>query len=116
MAFELHYYQTEAHERPFVAWLEALHDRQARARIEARLARVAVGNFGDRRAVGESVFELRIDWGPGYRIYFAQVGQLLVLLLCGGDKRSQQEDIDRAKAYFKDFKRRTAQTGPRRRG
>jgi putative addiction module killer protein len=116
MAFELYYYQTEARERPFVAWLEALHDRQARARIEARLARVAVGNFGDRRAVGEGVLELRINWGPGYRIYLAQVGQLLVLLLCGGDKRSQQEDIENAKAYFKDFKRRTTQRGPRRRG
>lgn len=115
MPFELRYYQTETQERPFVAWLEALHDRQARARIEARLARVAVGNFGDRRAAGEGVLELRIDWGPGYRIYFAQVGQLLVLLLCGGDKRSQQEDIDRAKAYFEDFKRRTPQEDPRRR-
>ncbi|HUK05634.1 MAG TPA: type II toxin-antitoxin system RelE/ParE family toxin, partial [Burkholderiales bacterium] len=68
MRFDLHYYQTSSGERPFVEWLQGLRDRQARSRIEARLARVAVGNPGDARSVGEGVLELRIDWGPGYRV------------------------------------------------
>ena len=107
MATELRYYQTLAGEQPFVEWLQGLKDRQTRARIEARIARVAVGNFGDTEPVGEGVLELRIDWGPGYRVYFARRGQVVVLLLCGGDKRTQQKDIDRAKAYFEDYKART---------
>jgi putative addiction module killer protein len=109
MATELRYYQTSAGEQPFVKWLRDLEDRQARARIEARLSRVAIGNFGDVEPVGEGVMELRIDWGPGYRVYFARVGQVIVLLLCGGDKRTQQRDINRAKGYLEDCKARTAQ-------
>jgi putative addiction module killer protein len=106
---ELRYYQSSAGERPFVEWLQGLNDRQARTRIEARLARVAVGNLGDVEPVGDGVLELRIDWGPGYRVYFARLGQMIVLLLCGGDKRTQQRDINRAKGYFEDYKARTAQ-------
>ena len=106
---ELRYYQTSSGEQPFVEWLQRLADRQARTRIEARLARVAVGNFGDVEPVGEGVLELRIDWGPGYRVYFSRLGQVIVLLLCGGDKRAQKKDIKRAKAYFEDYKARTAQ-------
>jgi putative addiction module killer protein len=68
----IYYYQAADGRRPFVEWLEALADRQARARIEARLARVASGNLGDVEPVGDGVAELRIDWGPGYRVYFAQ--------------------------------------------
>ena len=94
-------------------WLQRLADRQARTRIEARLARVAVGNFGDVEPVGEGVLELRIDWGPGYRVYFSRLGQVIVLLLCGGDKRTQQKDIKRATEYFEDYKARTAQRKPR---
>ena len=105
---ELRYYQTSLGEQPFVAWLQGLNDRQARARIEARLARVAVGNLGDVEPVGAGVLELRIDWGPGYRVYFSRLGNVIVLLLCGGDKRTQQRDIKRAKAYFEDFKARSA--------
>jgi len=110
---ELRYYQTAAGGRPFVAWLDRLADRQARARIEARLARVAVGNLGDAEPVGEGVVELRIDWGPGYRVYLARIGKVMVLLLCGGDKKTQQRDIRNAKAYFEDYKRRSAQFRPR---
>jgi putative addiction module killer protein len=106
---QLRYYQTSAGEQPFVAWLQGLGDRQARTRIEARLARIAVGNLGDVGPVGDGVLELKIDWGPGYRVYFSQVGKVIVLLLCGGDKRTQQKDIKRAKAYFEDYKARTAQ-------
>ena len=107
-ANELYYYQTAAGERPFVDWLAGLTDMQARARIEARLARVAAGNLGDVESVGDGVMELRVDWGPGYRVYFSRLGQVIVLLLCGGDKRTQQKDIDLAKAYFKDYKARSA--------
>jgi len=110
---QLHYYQTAAGKRPFADWLLGLSDRNARARIEARLARVAVGNLGDVEAVGDGVLELRIDWGPGYRVYFTRLGQVIVLLLCGGGKRTQQKDIDRAKDYLEDFKARTTQRKPR---
>jgi len=115
MAIELRIYQTATGEQPFVEWLRGLNDRQARTRIEARIARVAVGNFGDAEPVGEGVLELRIDWGPGYRVYFARRGQVVVLLLCGGDKRTQQKDIDRAKEYFADYKARTARKETRAR-
>ena len=108
MTLGLHYYQGPAGEQPFVEWLQGLNDRQARARIEARLARVAVRNFGDVEPVGEGVMELRIDWGPGYHVYFARIGQVIVLLLCGGDKKTQRKDIKRAKSYFEDFKTRSA--------
>ncbi|OGA21635.1 MAG: addiction module protein [Betaproteobacteria bacterium RIFCSPLOWO2_02_FULL_67_26] len=110
---ELYYYQTASGEQPFVEWLAGLADKQARARIEARLARVAAGTLGDVKTAGEGVLELRVDWGPGYRVYFSRVGQVIVLLLCGGDKRTQQEDIKRAKAYFKDYKARSAKRAPR---
>src|SRR6187549_2513820 len=110
---EIHYYQTAAGKRPFVEWLAGLTDRQARARITARLARVAAGNFGDVETAGEGVLELRIDWGPGYRVYFSRVGQAIVLLLCAGDKRTQQKDIKHAKDYFEDYKARSAKRSPR---
>ena len=83
------------------------------AGLATRIARVAVGNFGDTEPVGEGVLELRVDWGAGYRDYFARLGQVVVLLLCGGDKRTQQKDIERAKAYFQDYKARTARKKPR---
>jgi putative addiction module killer protein len=105
---ELRYYQKASGRQPFVEWLAELADRQARARIQARLAMVAAGSFGDVEPVGEGVMELRIHYGPGYRVYFAGVGDVVVLLLCGGDKRSQHEDIKEAKRNFADFKRRQA--------
>jgi putative addiction module killer protein len=111
----IYYYQSADGRRPFVDWLEAMADRQARARIEARLARVASGNLGDVEPVGDGVAELRIDWGPGYRVYFAQAGRRIILLLCGGDKRTQQRDINRAKKFFEDYKART-QKKPLERG
>ncbi|MFT3905162.1 MAG: type II toxin-antitoxin system RelE/ParE family toxin [Steroidobacteraceae bacterium] len=80
----------------FRAWFEALADRQAKARIDARIRRVSLGNFGAAKGVGSSVSELRIDHGPGYRVYYARHGRSVVLLLCGGDKRTQAADIKRA--------------------
>jgi putative addiction module killer protein len=81
----------------FATWLAGLKDRQARARIHARIDRMADGNFGDAEPVGEGVSEARIHYGPGYRLYFMQRGQMLVVLLCGGDKSTQQKDIRKAK-------------------
>lgn len=80
----------------FIDWLTALKDVQARARIAKRLDRLADGNFGDAKSVGGGVSELRFTFGPGYRVYFTMHGQLVVILLCGGDKQSQKRDIDRA--------------------
>jgi putative addiction module killer protein len=88
-------------------WLASLADLKARARIAARLDRLSLGNFGDCKALRDGVSELRIDWGPGYRVYYSIVGKTCVLLLCGGDKRRQLSDIKRAIAYRKDFKERT---------
>ncbi|HZZ93233.1 MAG TPA: type II toxin-antitoxin system RelE/ParE family toxin [Usitatibacter sp.] len=105
---ELRYYQASSGRRPFVEWLEALQDRRARARVQARLAVVASGSLGDVKSVGDGVVELRLHYGPGYRIYFALVSEVVILLLCGGDKRSQDDDIKQAKRYLEDFKRRTA--------
>ncbi|PSN15891.1 addiction module killer protein [filamentous cyanobacterium CCT1] len=91
---------------PFEAWLDNLRDRQARARIKKRLDRVELGNLGDAKPLGEGVSELRVDYGPGYRIYFAQVGIAIIVLLCGGDKSSQRQDILKAKQYWIDFQQR----------
>lgn len=77
----------------FARWLDGLRDIRARARVQARLERLAAGNPGDVKPVGEGVSELRIDYGPGYRVYLKQCGQRLIFLLAGGDKRSQSKDI-----------------------
>ena len=87
-------------------WLTRVEDH-ARARIAVRLDRLSLGNFGDCKSVGGGVFELRIDWGPGYRLYYTMVGKTCVLLLCGGDKRKQGSDIKRAIEYLEDYKQRT---------
>jgi putative addiction module killer protein len=73
----------------------------------ARIDRLSLGNFGDCKALGGGLFELRIDWGPGYRVYYALIGRACVLLLCGGDKRKQVSDIRRALEYLKDYRERT---------
>ena len=88
----------------FAKWLCELRDMQARARIQMRLDRIERGLFGDVKPVGEGVSELRIDYGPGYRLYFVQRGQVLVILLCGGDKATQARDISAAKAMAADWK------------
>lgn len=91
---------------PFEYWLGALPDRLARAKIRARLARVEAGNLGDCKPLREGVQELRIDHGPGYRVYLSRQGAVLVLLLCGSDKSDQNREIGRAIAYLKDWKER----------
>ena len=80
----------------YVRWFERLRDREARARILARIRRLSLGNPGVVKSVGEGISELKIDYGPGYRVYYKQRGETLVVLLAGGDKKSQQKDIKRA--------------------
>lgn len=91
---------------PFDEWVTALRDRLTVARIQKRLIRLRAGNPGDYKSVGSGVYELRLDFGPGYRIYFAFSGDHLVLLLCGGDKSTQASDIADAITYWEDFQRR----------
>ena len=87
----------------FQHWLNGLKDRQARARVQARLDRLALGNPGDAKPLREGVSELRIDYGPGYRVYFMRRGPVIVVLLAGGDKRTQDADIERAIGIAKDW-------------
>jgi putative addiction module killer protein len=93
-------YLTPDGQIPFDEWFYALRDSQAKLKINVRLKRVSTGNFGDYRPVGEGVLELKINFGPGYRVYFGQVETTIVLLLCGGDKSTQDEDIRKAKKYW----------------
>ncbi|MBW7837742.1 MAG: type II toxin-antitoxin system RelE/ParE family toxin [Sphingomonadales bacterium] len=81
----------------FDRWLRGLRDRRARARIQARLDRLVIGNPGDIKTLGSGISEMRIDYGPGYRVYYMQRGPVVVILLSGGDKSSQQSDIAKAK-------------------
>lgn len=91
---------------PYREWLTGLLDKQAQARILTRINRMAAGNLGDHKPIGAGVWELRIDWGPGYRVYYARAGTRLILLLAGGDKRKQQADIDAAISYWKNWQER----------
>ncbi len=87
----------------FARWLSTLRDRRAAARIAERLRRLALGNPGDVKPIGEGLSELRIDYGPGYRVYFARQGMAIVIILCGGDKSDQARDIAPAKSLAKEI-------------
>lgn len=91
---------------PVSEWLRAIKDKQVQARIRIRIQRVAAGNFGDCEPVGDGISELREHFGPGYRVYLARRGKALVVLLCGGTKKSQAADIELARRYWADWKRR----------
>jgi putative addiction module killer protein len=104
---EVRRYQTAGGKDVFGEWLEGLKDTRTKAKILARVDRLSLGNFGDCKALRDGLFELRIDWGPGYRVYYGKIGQACVLLLCGGDKRRQSADIRRAAEYLKDYRERT---------
>ena len=106
MKIQLLEYQTEDNKNPFRKWLEGLRDRQARAKIRVRLNRIRLGNFGDSKSVGGGVSELRIPYGPGYRVYFGRKDNTVVILLFGGDKKTQSKDIALAKRYWNDYLRR----------
>jgi putative addiction module killer protein len=100
---ELRLYETSSGACPFEDWLEALRDARGRARIQVRLDRFAQGYIGDCKSVGDGVRELRIDSGPGYRVYFAEDGTVIVLLLIGGDKSTQPKDIKTARKYWNEY-------------
>ena len=90
----------------FRDWLERLADRRARARIQVRIDRAKLGNLGDVKSLGWGLCEMRIDYGPGYRLYFLREGRLIVVLLCGGTKRTQTQDIARARMIALDWEQR----------
>lgn len=97
-------YATEDGKSPYQEWIRKLRDIHARAIIRRRIDRVKMGNFGDHKGVGEGVYELIIDFGPGYRVYYALDGDTVVILLCGGAKKSQSIDIQKAKQYWADYR------------
>jgi putative addiction module killer protein len=104
----------ESGEDVFGDWLAGLRDNRAAAKIAVRINRMAAGNFGDCKSLREGVSELRIDWGPGYRVYYAMVGKVCVVLLGGGDKRRQSADIDRAIENWNSWLERNKKSRQRR--
>jgi putative addiction module killer protein len=111
MEYGIKVYETRKGVQPFMDWLRKLKDGQGRTAVRVRLDRVKLGNFGDCQSVGEGVSEIRIDIGPGYRVYFGMMGRTIVLLLTGGDKKSQHKDIQLAKEFFRDHKQREKEHG-----
>lgn len=103
MVVKIH--QDEKGNEPFIKWLESIRDKVTQARIRQRLRRIELGSLGDHGSVGDGVFELRLHFGPGYRVYYGRVGNDIILLLAGGTKSTQQRDINRARQYWRDYKR-----------
>lgn len=103
---EVRHYVSRAGKDVFDDWLTHLADARTQAKIASRINRLAAGNFGDCKPLRQGVGELRIDWGPGYRVYYAMIGRECVVLLCGGDKRRQSSEIERALQYLRDYKER----------
>ena len=103
--FDLRSYVDEHGRVPFEAWILGL-DRQAQAKVTIALSRLQRGNLSNVKGVGEGVFEVKLDWGPGYRVYFGRDGKTIVILLCGGTKKRQSRDIAAAKSHWADYKAR----------
>ena len=97
-------FKTTDGKMPFKKWLHDLSDMKARVAIELRIDRLELGNLGQSKSLGGGLHELKIDVGPGYRVYFGKVGQQVILLLCAGNKKSQSKDIVNARKYLKDYK------------
>lgn len=106
--YKIDHYLLENGTDPFCEWLAELKDIKARAKINVKIDRLSMGNFSSSKPLGEGISELKIDYGPGYRVYYGQSGNFVILLLCGGDKGTQKKDIEIAKEYWIDFKRRSA--------
>lgn len=102
--YELVIFKPLKSKAPFEKWFGSLKSKKTQQIIQARLDRAMFGNFGDFKAVGNNVFEFRIDFGPGYRVYFSIQQQKILLLLIGGNKRTQYKDIEKAKFYLKEWK------------
>ncbi len=101
--YEIRHYLDKNGQDHFAKWRADLRDIKARIAIGQRIMRMELGNFGDHKPLWEGVWELRIDVGPGYRVYYAMTGKTVVLLLCGGDKRKQGADVDRACEFWRDW-------------
>ncbi len=99
----IHEYITRQGNNPFREWFDSLKDVRAQVQIDVRIGRIRLGNFGDAKSVGKGVYELRIQLGPGYRIYYGLEGSAIVLLLCAGDKSSQKKDIKKAHTFWQEF-------------
>jgi putative addiction module killer protein len=104
--FEILHYITHDAKDPYLDWSRKLRDTKARIAVDRRINRLTLGNFGDHKFCRDGVWEVRIDVGAGYRVYYAIVGQQVILLLCGGDKSSQDRDISTACKYWQDWQRR----------
>lgn len=99
-------YKSKDGKCPLIEWSDSIKDKRAMQSVLARVARIRSGNFGDSKSVGSGIIELRIPYGPGYRVYFGRDDACLVVLLCGGDKSSQNKDIENAKKYWRDYQER----------
>lgn len=102
--FEIEIYQDKLAKQPFIEWLESLKDFKAIAKIQTRIARLRLGNYGDYKSLGQGLYELRIDEGSGYRVYFAQKSKLVIILLMAGSKKTQVKDIKEARIYLQDYR------------
>ncbi len=100
------FFQTTGGKIPFKQWLNDLSDMRIRVAVELRIDRILLGNLGQCKTLGSGLHELKIDVGPGYRVYLAKIGLQVILLLCAGDKKSQSKDIVKAREYLKDYKMR----------
>ncbi|MNL16386.1 hypothetical protein D3C87_1374230 [compost metagenome] len=104
MIYDLIIYKPSSGKAPFEKWFLSLKDKKTRQIVQSRIDRAVFGNLGDIKSIGEDVFEFRINYGPGFRIYFSIQGKKILLLLVGGDKQTQSRDIEKAKEYLKDWK------------
>lgn len=99
-------YTLENGKEPFVIWLKSIKDNLIQARIKSAILRLSSNNFGDCKKINNDISEMRLHFGPGYRVYFAESSNVVILLLCGGDKSTQSKDIEKAKKYLKNYKER----------
>ncbi|MCG9884166.1 MAG: type II toxin-antitoxin system RelE/ParE family toxin [Cyanobacteria bacterium] len=108
---EVRRYITKQGRIPLAEWLDSFRDRKIRQRIQNRLLRLEAGNLGDCKSLGQGLWELRLDFGSGYRIYYGQIGLVIILLLCAGDKSSQSRDIELARSYWREYESRRTDDG-----